>query len=412
MKKKLFVLDLKPFDLYLEYLKSSDEMGFNLIQITEDSKVYKDFTDHGLESNVIRLEEISPKSVLEAIIDDNKCMDTIFTESERCIDIVREIYNDSRYLGAELLSELTPRSKNLMRELFKEKGINQANWFKVSSEKNINYSEVSKNFNFPLIIKPESGFSSFGVKKCLDIDSLAKQAKRIDLYNMLVLKEFSKSGNGIIVEEFITGKEYSVDTYWINGVPIQSFILTRGEQQEDTFPDDLYYYDPKLAPEIEEAILDISCQIGHCFNVKDGVTHSEVIVTKENQVFAIESSPRGGAGGMFNKLFSAVSCENTFKLRLLPLVSQKENVEFKSKLSDEYYFFIQPQIERSGKFAAVPANLRDKFLDITCFLRPGEKWNGSKNEINYFIWALGSCKKFQEIIEYKNFLEQNEELME
>nr|WP_274615475.1 ATP-grasp domain-containing protein [Vibrio vulnificus] len=299
-----------------------------------------------------------------------------------------------------------------MRELFKEKGINQANWFKVSSEKNINYSEVSKNFNFPLIIKPESGFSSFGVKKCLDIDSLAKQAKRIDLYNMLVLKEFSKSGNGIIVEEFITGKEYSVDTYWINGVPIQSFILTRGEQQEDTFPDDLYYYDPKLAPEIEEAILDISCQIGHCFNVKDGVTHSEVIVTKENQVFAIESSPRGGAGGMFNKLFSAVSCENTFKLRLLPLVSQKENVEFKSKLSDEYYFFIQPQIERSGKFAAVPANLRDKFLDITCFLRPGEKWNGSKNEINYFIWALGSCKKFQEIIEYKNFLEQNEELME
>ena len=62
--------------------------------------------------------------------------------------------------------------------------------------------ELSKDFTYPLIIKPVDSSGSRGVRKVNTPDELAKYFE--------MTKAFSLTGN-VIVEEFITGKEYLAD---------------------------------------------------------------------------------------------------------------------------------------------------------------------------------------------------------
>jgi len=94
--------------------------------------------------------------------------------------------------------------KHLQRKTFKESGINCPQFFLVGSN-----TDLGGFDDFPYIVKPTDSSASRGVKKVTDRDAL------IAAVNDAI--SFSKKGT-VIIESFIEGREFSVETLTQNGV--------------------------------------------------------------------------------------------------------------------------------------------------------------------------------------------------
>lgn len=99
------------------------------------------------------------------------------------------------------------RNKYLMKKVLQKNNIPVAKGKLFSSSDEITLDSL-KGFEFPLIIKPIDAFSSRGVIKANSF---------IDLkLNEQITRNFS-SDKSIIIEEFIEGKEYSIESLTYNG---------------------------------------------------------------------------------------------------------------------------------------------------------------------------------------------------
>ena len=70
-------------------------------------------------------------------------------------------------------------------------------------------AKISKNLNYPVFVKPNKNGSSYGVTKVYKLDELA-----------LALEKAFKFDSEVIVEEFISGREFSCGVYELNGQTI------------------------------------------------------------------------------------------------------------------------------------------------------------------------------------------------
>lgn len=98
------------------------------------------------------------------------------------------------------------RDKFLMKQAFIKNNVPCAKGKLFIKEQNITEKELS-DYTYPLIIKPADAFSSRGVLKVNDLSELKK--------NESFTRSFS-TNNSIIVEEFLEGKEYSIESITFN----------------------------------------------------------------------------------------------------------------------------------------------------------------------------------------------------
>ncbi len=97
--------------------------------------------------------------------------------------------------------------KWLMKSAFLSRAVPCANGILLRAGEIFNESTID-GYNFPLIIKPRDAFSSRGVYKTNDNNELKSHLEEA--------KHFSSRGD-VIIEEFLEGKEYSVETITFKG---------------------------------------------------------------------------------------------------------------------------------------------------------------------------------------------------
>ena len=149
--------------------------------------------------------------------------------------------------------------------------------------------ELSKDFTYPLIIKPVDSSGSRGVRKVNTPDELAKYFE--------MTKAFSLTGN-VIVEEFITGKEYLADGIALGGKFIN---LDLGVKEYFDKPG---MYISKMcmftsAAAIDDpvgiSVLEANRTLAEGFGLPFGLTHAEYLVREsDKKVFLVEIAARGG----------------------------------------------------------------------------------------------------------------------
>lgn len=213
-----------------------------------------------------------------------------------CVNIAK--YTES--IGVEInkssIYEIL-RNKNKMKEIWLSKGVTTANFCFCKSFDDIDFNTLS----YPLIVKPSLGAASAGVRIVYNEQDLRKQIRQILRFNITTLTEEDKH-SGFLVEEYISGEEFSVDTIWFNGEPVIDGIMSKGNPQGPLFPDRLYLMDPLLKPEIKDELLSSSHNAVKAAGVKAGATHTEIRV-KNGKGYVIESALRPGAGSCFYDLF-------------------------------------------------------------------------------------------------------------
>lgn len=181
------------------------------------------------------------------------------------------------------------------------------------------------------IVKPSKGSGSRGVKIVSDPAHFD-----FDKY----IKEYLHSDEKAIIQEFIVGKEMTIDGFVHNK---QFHLLSISREQNDeskgyTFSSELVFPPEWVTKEHLDSIWDICDRIVQSLNLtQDGPMHLEILKTEEDKFYVIDFSLRGGGFDLFTKIDAIISGVDALGLYLkaisgeeikedLPLIAGFRNV--------------------------------------------------------------------------------------
>lgn len=146
--------------------------------------------------------------------------------------------------------------------------------------------EFFKSINRSVIIKPADNQGSRGVFRVDSEEELSKFFEEA--------RRFSHKGK-IIIEEYIDGEEYEVDSIVIEG---HEHTLMCGDVTlfdiPGVFASKTRLYPSNRNPDILTKLYSLNKQTIEGFGLKCGITHSEYLVDKNGQPYLIEAAARGG----------------------------------------------------------------------------------------------------------------------
>ena len=255
--------------LQLPAIKKAKNMGLEVIAV--------DMDPHAIGFN--------EKDVICEVISTIDTENVLHAAKKHSIDGIMTIASDmpmrtvafvAKELGLKGISEKTAymaTNKAEMMECFKQAGVPVPSFFKVNNEKD--FKAAVNNFSDCCIVKPVDSSGSRGVV-LFDDTSNAQKANRVYQYS----KKYSKSGD-VIVEEYMQGQEVSVESISINGICHVIQITDKVTTGAPYFVEMGHSQPSRLSKEIKERIIEITKMAVNAIGIKDGPSHTEIIVTND-----------------------------------------------------------------------------------------------------------------------------------
>lgn len=172
-------------------------------------------------------------------------------------------------------------NKYMMRQCFMDHGVPSPQFTLVDDH---DHYQIT-GFKFPLIVKPTDRSGSRGVEKVLDPVQLEEAIKRAK-------KESFE--HQAIIEEFVTGREISVESISNEGV---HFILQITDKVTTGAPFfvELEHHQPSSLPEdIKERVRETVLGALDALHIQYGASHSELKITEDGDIKVIEIGARMG----------------------------------------------------------------------------------------------------------------------
>ena len=274
MKKRLAIIGGSY--LQLPVVLRAKEMGYEVHCFAwRDGAVCEEYADYFYPISIIEKEEILKqcKSIgihgITTIASDVAVLTVNYVASYMGL-----ISNPDKY------SEITT-NKYKMRECFLQNNIPSPRYTLANGKKEYSI----KDFKFPLIVKPTDRSGSRGVGKVLDPVLLDKYILRAQG------ESFSASA---IIEEFVTGREISVESISFKG---QHYILQITDKVTTGAPYfvELEHHQPSsLSHEIQERVKSIVIKALDALHIEYGAAHSELKITEDEDIKVIEVGARMG----------------------------------------------------------------------------------------------------------------------
>ncbi len=175
--------------------------------------------------------------------------------------------------------------KHLMRKRSKELGLATIESYVVREPDEA--VRIFRSLNGTAIIKPVDNCSSRGISK---IRSEAELMEKWD-----EAKQYSESGD-IIVERFVEGPQFEVDSIAVNGhVRVLMYADLNEFSIPNVFSSASRLYPSEADPLTVERLLAYSNRINEGFGMKQGISHNEYIMDeKTGEIYLIEAALRGG----------------------------------------------------------------------------------------------------------------------
>lgn len=186
-----------------------------------------------------------------------------------------------KYTGTGYEGSLLAMNKNLSKEIMQQNNIITAKWTKISLNDNINYNEIK----FPCVVKPCGCGSSIGVS----IVQTQKELKN-------ALKYAKKYENDIIIEEKITGREFSVGIFEnqplppIEIIPKNGFYDYKNKYQADCTIEEC---PAKIDKILEQNLKEVALQVHKILHL-GAYSRIDFIVDKNNKAYCLEANTLPG----------------------------------------------------------------------------------------------------------------------
>lgn len=250
-------------DNQLSLIKGAKELGYKTIVIDPNpiaiAKSIADIFEVVPPKDYEHTKQVAQKYKVEGII---TC------QMENPLLLMAKLAEDMGFNFPTTSAIEKARDKFLMKKAFLKTSVPCAKGFLISSANEIKKSEIS----FPAIIKPVDAFSSRGVYKL-------NQFSEIEKYFPLT-SDFS-SNNKVIVEEFIEGPEFSIESVTNNG---ETYIIQITEKEITPFPNtvELAHIQPANISDKEKASIEITIKNAiKALGLDNCATHAELKLTIE-----------------------------------------------------------------------------------------------------------------------------------
>lgn len=173
-------------------------------------------------------------------------------------------------------------NKFAMRQALKEQGISTPCFSLADENSDIqSFSEMT----FPVIVKPTDRSGSRSITKVMRADDL-KPAIRQAVHD-----SFEKKA---IVEEFIEGDEYSMESISFEGIHHFLALTKKYTTGSPHFIESGHLQPAGLEPNVEKKIADVIFKALDALEIKNGAAHSEFRLDKDGNVNIIEIGARMG----------------------------------------------------------------------------------------------------------------------
>lgn len=262
-------------EMQIPVIQKVNELGYESIALDYDAQAvgFEYASRHYVVSST------DAEKVLEVARKENA--DALLTTSDYPVNVVAKV---SKILGLPAMSPEVANictNKYLQRKLFSENGINAPKFYLVSEEVNLDSFK-----DYPYIVKPVDSSASRGVKK-VDNEQELKDA-------IEEAKVFSRTGQ-VLIEQFIGGKEFSVETLTQNNETTVVNItekLVIGEEY-GYFVEDTHIEPARINSEEWSLIKDEVCKALTLIKANNCPSHTEVKIW-DGKVYIIEMACRLG----------------------------------------------------------------------------------------------------------------------
>lgn len=212
------------------------------------------------------------------------------------------------YKTAQLVSD-----KKYMKKVFWEHNIPTSRYVELTE---LEWDKIA-HLEYPLVVKPVDAYSSKGVRKALN-------AQELEVY-FAEAAQISRTG-GVIVEEFVSGDEISVDIYVEDGVA-KLLCVSNSEKINDADRFIIFRgrYPVAASPEIMEQIQQVAQQIADAFGLKNCPMLIQMI-NNGKRVSVLEFCARTG-GNMKYLLIKRASGFDVIKAVIDLTLGEKPHVE-------------------------------------------------------------------------------------
>lgn len=212
-------------------------------------------------------------------------IDGIITTSDYPVRSVAYICEKLNLIGLNVRASKISTNKYLLRKCLHDNKILTPNFLKISNVEEL--KRVNCRYNYPLIIKPVDSSASRGVKKIRDPAEL-----KAAYYESV---KYSKCGD-VIIEEFLTGTEYSIEVLCFRG---EIHIIAITEKTTLGFENSFFVEDRHIIPanvdaedkkQIEFTIFKVIKTIG----LDNCAVHAEIILTIRGPIIVEVGARLGG----------------------------------------------------------------------------------------------------------------------
>ena len=280
MKNKIAVIGASYLQLPL--VKKAKELGLEVHCFAwEEGAVCKDLVDFFYPISIIEKEEIL--KVCQEVGIDGIC--TI--ASDVAAPTVAYVANKMNLVGNDYEAAIRANNKYQMREAFMKASVPCPKYMMVTPE-TLHSPEVLdglREFLYPMITKPSDRSGSLGVTKII------MPSQFYPAVELAMEKSFKHQA---MVEEFIEGREISVEFISYNGVHYPLQITDKVTTEAPHFVELEHHQPSTLSKEMFTTIFDITKKALNALGLTNGASHAEYKITKEGRIAIMEIGGRMG----------------------------------------------------------------------------------------------------------------------
>ena len=306
MKKRLLIIGAG--EMQTPIIKKAKQNSIFTIVVDDDGKAPGlNFAD-----KIAFVNEIDYYNILLLAKEEN--INGILTTSEFPINIVAKVAEELSLPAMSINVAEICTNKYLQRSILKEFNMKTPIFELIN-----NISELGKIKYFPAVIKPVDSSASRGVKKVNNQDDLH--------YQYLKSKEYSKTGK-VIIEEFLEGREFSVETITQKGMTKIIAITEKLINKSDNgyFVEDCHIIPARISKQEYKIISDEVFNAINLLQIDNSPTHTEVILNKTG-AYIVEIACRLGGDFIASDLVPLATGVDMLENLLNLSLGKKVNVE-------------------------------------------------------------------------------------
>jgi biotin carboxylase len=329
--------------LQVPLIKKARRMGIEThVFAIEEGASGKDLCDRFYPISIIEKEQIL--AACEAIGIDG----ITSISSDLAMPTVNYIANRMNLIGNPLDCSFVTTNKYAMRQRLSEHNLPCPRYKKI-----ISFDQwVNGEFEFPLIIKPTDRSGSRGVAKIETGEQIRDALQRALSVSFI---------DEAIIEEFIEGREISVEMVTWKG---RHHFITCTDKVctgEPYFVEIEQHVPANLSPDLKSRIVSLVKETLTALGVEYGASHSEILITREGEIFIVEIGARMGGDNIGSDLVKLYTGYDFLKGVIEIALGQFTPPRIQH-LKQAGIYYLTP---KAGRVIAIQNNSAD-FQEIVC----------------------------------------------